>query len=95
MPPDQAALILAKLCSFGPLLYIGLMLAIDPASILRLSRMTVHALHNFKHAWRGFPLQGWLREPELADLSKMGRIGVRLTGVILAACAVLSIAVAN
>jgi hypothetical protein len=92
---DQAAHILVKLCSCGPLLFIGLLMAIDPASIARLSGMVAHALQNFEHGLRGFPWQERLRESDEAEVSKAGRIALRFTGLALAACAILYLAAVN
>jgi hypothetical protein len=44
---------------------------------------------------RGFSWQERFREAELADLSEAGKIGVRLAGAALAACAILYIAAGN
>jgi hypothetical protein len=70
-------------------------MAIEPDSITRLSRMVVHGLHRFAHELRGFSWQERFREAELADLSEAGKIGVRLAGAALAACAILYIAAGN
>ena len=92
---DQAAAILGRLCVCGPLLYIGLLMAIDPASIVRLSEMVARALHNFEHGLRGFPWREHFQEFEQAKISEAWRIGVRLIGLVLAACAILFLAGVN
>jgi hypothetical protein len=92
---DQAARILVRLCSCGPLLFIGLLMAIDPASVARLSEMLVRGRHNFGHGLRGFSWQERLCEPEEAKVSKAERIALRLAGLVLTACAVLYLAAVN
>ena len=91
---DQAAAILQRLCVCGPLLFIGLLMAIDPASIARLSEMVARALHNFEHGLRGFPWQERLHEPEASSVSVAWRITLRLIGFVLVACAILFLAAA-
>jgi len=92
---DQAAAILHRLCSCGPLLCIGLLMTIDPVGVARLPGMLIRGLHNFEHGLRGFPWQERLREPEEAKVSKAGRVALRFTGLVLAACAVLYLAAVN
>ena len=91
---DQAAATLGKLCVCGPLLYVGLLLAIDPASVFRLSGAVARALHNFEHGLRGFPCQKHVREIEEANVSAAWRIALRLIGFVLVACAILFLAAA-
>ena len=95
MLSDQAASMLAKLCSHGPVLYIGLLMAIDPASVGRLSDMVIRVMHQFQHQVRGFPWQQRFYEPGAVNLSKAWRIAIRFTGLTLAAYAFLSIAAAG
>jgi hypothetical protein len=68
----QAATILVKLCFFGPVLYLGLLMAIDPASTARLLETFIRGMHNFEHALRRFPWQEPLRERKQADVSEGG-----------------------
>jgi hypothetical protein len=91
---DQAAAILGRLCVCGPLLCVGLLLAIDPASVFRLSGMLAHALQTFEHGLRGFPWLHHFREPEEAKISAAWRIALRLIGFVLVACAILFLAAA-
>jgi hypothetical protein len=84
--------VLIKLCSHGPVLYIGLLLAINPASVGRLAEMVMYAMHNFHRELRGFPWQQRLLGPEAVRVSKAWRIAIRVTGLTLAAYAFLSIA---
>jgi hypothetical protein len=86
---DQAANMLVKLCSCGPLLYVGVLLAIDPASVVRLSGMVARGLHQLGHGLRGFPWPQGGRELEEPGVSAAWRLAVRFIGLALAACAVL------
>lgn len=87
-----AAALATRLYSAAPLLYIGLLMAIDPDSITKLSRMVQHGLHRFAHQLRGYFGQQLFTEHELSDLSRPGRIVTRLAGAALAGCAILYIA---
>ncbi|MGA2737848.1 MAG: hypothetical protein ABSG65_10410 [Bryobacteraceae bacterium] len=92
---DQAAAILGRLCVCGPLLYIGLLMAIDPVSIVRLSERLARGLRNIEHGMREFPLMEQFREPAEATISEAWRIASRLIGLALAACAILFLAAAT
>jgi hypothetical protein len=91
---NQAAAILQKLCVCGPLLFIGLLMAIDPASVFRLSGAVARALHRFEHGLRGFPWQEHVREIEEDNVSEAWRIALGLIGFVLVACAILFLAAA-
>jgi hypothetical protein len=86
---DQAAAILGRLCVCGPLLYVGLLMAIDPASVVRLSGMLARALRNLEHGLRGFAWLPHFGEPEEAEISAAWRIALRLIGFGLVTVAIL------
>jgi len=90
--PDQLPSVLMKLFSYGPVLYLGLLLAIDPAKVGRLAEMVIHAENTFQHQLRGIPWQHRWHGPEEVNVSKAWRVAIRFTGLTLAAHAFLSIA---
>ena len=95
MGPDHVATFLIKLVFWGPVLYVALLMTIDPARVVRLTGMLIRRLNNFEHRLLGFHWQERVREPEEANASKGSRIGVRFIGLGLAAWALLSLVVSN
>jgi hypothetical protein len=95
MGPDHVATFLIKLVFWGPVLYVALLMTIDPARVVRLPGMLIRGLNNFEHRLLGFHWQERLREPEEANASKRTRIGLRFSGLLLAAWALLSLVVSN
>jgi hypothetical protein len=71
----------------GPLFYIGLLMAVDPAGIPTLSQWLLRVFRHFVHRLHGLPSE--IKEPEYTDLSRKGRRVVRLTGVALLVFAIV------
>jgi len=92
MAPDDAATFFARLCVSGPLLYIGLVMAMDPASLVRSAEALTHVLRTFEQRLKGVPWQEPLRESGSVHCSPTMRNGVRFAGLVLTAFAFLYLA---
>ena len=56
MTQDAAAALFARFCLAGPILYVGLAMAIDPESFVRRAEAAAHALEAFRQRWLGASL---------------------------------------
>jgi len=92
MTPDDAATLFVRLCLAGPLLYIGLVIAIDPASLERWAEAGAHELRTFEQRLKGGQWQEPLPEPGSVHCSPSARNAVRIAGLVLAAFAFLHLA---
>lgn len=81
---DHAGALLARLCFSGPLLYIGLSMAIDPKGFVTLVEILSHTLRRFEQRLHGPDWKEPFREPPSVNVTPQARITVRLTGVALA-----------
>jgi hypothetical protein len=79
--------IAAILVFSGPLFYIGLLMAVDPAGIPTLAQWLLRVFRHFVHRLRG--LSAELVEPEYPDLSRKAKRVVRITGVALLVFAIV------
>ena len=77
MPPDNAATFFLRLCIDGPLLYIGLMMVLDPASLAKLLEALVDGLHTFGQRLNGVQWQAPVPESGSVHFSPTGRNAVR------------------
>ena len=66
----------------GPLFYLGLWMAIDPAGIVRLPEFLFRFVRNAARREAGVAGQAAL-EPARCEIPRRVRIGLRLAGVIL------------
>jgi hypothetical protein len=87
--PDDAATFFVRLCLCGPLLYIGLAIAIDPASLGRWAEALARELRTFEQRLKGVQWQEPLPEPGLVHCSPTVRNAVRFAGLVLIAFAFL------
>jgi len=78
-----------RLLFVGPMLYIGLSMAIDPACFMTFLGMFAQALRTFEQRLRGPRWQGWKIEPESVDVSAGTLTALRITGMAIVACSVL------
>ena len=92
MTPDDAATFFVRLCLCGPLLYIGLVIAIDPASLAKWAEALAHALRTFEQRLKEVQWQEPLREFGSVHVSPSARNAVRFAGLVLAAFAFLHLA---
>ncbi len=82
--------IFARILICAPLLYVFLLMVIDPASFVKFSETLARVLRTFEHRFHG--VEWGLREPELAEFSKKSLIALRLAGLALAVCVFLYLA---
>jgi hypothetical protein len=73
--------IAAILVFSGPLFYIGLLMAVDPAGIPASSQWLLRVFRHFARRLRGLPPE--IVEPEYTDVSRRVRKVLRYTGVAL------------
>ena len=92
MTPGDAAMLFVRLCLCGPLLYIGLVIAIDPASLERSAEALAHELRTFEQRLKGVQWQEPLPESGSVHCSPSARNVVRLAGLVLIAFAFLHLA---
>jgi hypothetical protein len=78
--------IAAILVFSGPLFYIGLLMAVDPAGIPTLALWVRRVCRHFVQRLRGFPSE--IAEPEY-DISRKVRRVLRFTGVALLVFAIV------
>ena len=81
--------IFLRLCFSGPLLYIGLSMAIDPLSFVKSVQMLACALRTFEHRLHGFQWREQSLQPDSGQISPRTGIAVRCAGVAVAVCALL------
>lgn len=89
---DHARTIIVRLCASGPLLFIGVLMVIDPASFVNIGQTLASELRTFKHRLRGFQQQGRFQEPEAISVSPSVRVAIRTFGVALAGFAAVAFA---
>lgn len=89
---DDVGAILVRLCSSVPLLYIGILMAIDPAGFVRFAEVLASVLRTFEHRLHGLQWQERLCEPDSARLPPRVRNAVRIAGLTLVAVALLPFA---
>jgi hypothetical protein len=90
MTAGDVQAILPRLCLAGPLLYVGLLMIIDPGWFMRLSGLIAYGIRNFEQRCRGLYSQA-LFHPH-TDSPRL-RSGIRLAGVVVSAAAVAYVAV--
>jgi hypothetical protein len=76
----------------GPVLYIGLVMALDPAGFLRSLGMASVAIRNFENRLHGREQQEWWREMEPVPEGGAAHPGLRTVGWFLVATAFLHLA---
>jgi hypothetical protein len=81
-----------RLCLSGPLLYIGLLMAVEPASLGRSAEALAHVLRTFEQRLKGVQCQEPLPESGSVYCSPAVLKAVRLSGLILIAFAFLHLA---
>jgi hypothetical protein len=79
------------------LLFVGAMMVVDPASLLRISEHMSTSFRNFEMRTRGLPLERfWKREwPNLKRMpvSRRGVVGIRIAGCLIIGVGLAMIAV--
>jgi hypothetical protein len=84
---DQMAEFLGRLCLSAPLLYFGLRMAIDPASVVSVVEMVACGIRNFQRDLSGLQWQEPSLRPTPENIPARLRLGVKLFGLGLAGCA--------
>jgi hypothetical protein len=73
----------------GPLFYIGLLMAVDPAGIPTISQWLLRVFKTLVHRLAGLPSQD-LVEPDDAEISRTVRRALRFAGVALLVFAIVA-----
>jgi len=93
---DHARTIFASLCVCGPVLYVGLLMVIDPASLVialrSLAWSLAGVLRTFEHRFHGSQWHEQLQEPEAGPVSPAARLALKFAGLALVLCAVAYLA---
>ena len=85
---DYAGTIFCAFFVCGPVLYIGLLLLIDPASLVVSLRALAGVLRTLERRFHGSQWYEQLGEPARDPVSPIMRVALRLAGSALAVCAV-------
>ena len=92
MHSDYARAIFTRLCISGALLFIGLLMLIDPASFVASMRSLAGELRIFEQRLKGFLPHERVGETGTGYISWTVRFAIRSFGVVLAVAAVLAFA---
>ena len=87
---EAAGAIFIRLWVTGPLLYVGLLLIIDPIGVVKSLEILTNALRTLEDRLRGVMWR--VREPDPLQVSPSGRIAVQLAGLTLTTAAFLTLA---
>jgi hypothetical protein len=79
---------LARLCAVAPLLFIGILVLVDPAAITGLIRRMEFGIRNFRNWLQGMPYVDQYQEAHEV-LSTPALLGLRIGGVALVVFALL------
>ena len=85
-------LMLVRLCLSGPLMYIGLAMALDPDGFIAMLGNVMRNIRNFEQHMREPRWQGPMRETDSIVASAGMRVCFRMAGGALAVVAVLHLA---
>jgi hypothetical protein len=86
----DAGTIFVRLWICAPLLYIFVLMVIDPASFVKFSATLAGALRTFEQRLHGVEWQ--FREPDSFHVSPKAQFALRCTGLALAVCVALFLA---
>jgi hypothetical protein len=92
MAAPHAPAFVMRLWIFGPLLYAGLFMAVNPAGFESFLDGLVSAMRNFEERLHGFPVGERRHLPGAAAFSPGVRKGIRWAGAVLALWAFLALA---
>ncbi len=85
-------LMLVRLCYSGPLLYIGLSMALHPDGFVAGLSNLIRGIRNFEQQIREPGWQGPMRETDVITVSSSTRAAFQMAGAALAVTAVLHLA---
>ena len=89
---DNAGEMLVRLCIFGPVIYVGLLMMIDPMRIVRLLKDFTAEIDRFKGFLRGSQWSQPIAEPDSFKDSSGNRTFIRVIGLALTVFGLLHIA---
>jgi hypothetical protein len=93
---DHARTILASFCVCAPVLYIGLLMLMDPAGLVMFLRSLAWSLagvlRTFEHRFHGSQWHEQLPEPDAGPVYPVARLALRFAGLALAVWAVAYLA---
>ncbi len=89
MLTDVDVLLFRRLLVAGPMIYLGLLMIVDPPRINRLLDGLVHAICRFENHFR----EALWQEPLDAAVSPVGPVAARVTGLIVTALGMVYIVV--
>lgn len=84
----RALEILGRLCLTGPLLYIGLLMVVEPANFVRITEMFTTAVRNFERHLSKARIWEPLDQPAPLCVTAKVRFVVRLFGLCFSAIAI-------
>ena len=87
----EAGELLIRLCFFGPILYLGLLMAINPEEIIRFPKYFASELEQFRDALRGTQWSQPSAEPDSIKDSSGNRALIKAIGLTLVIICVLLI----
>ena len=88
MGPEQFADLAARVSLSGPLIYIGLIMALDPSGFAGILRQVGYVITTLPQRMHGMRLQ----EPAWPEISGLARRAFRITGATLIGVAVMHLA---
>ncbi len=91
MTPGDVATFVLRLWIDGPLLYIGLTMAMDPAGLAKLLESLVRGLRTFEQRLNGVQWQAPLPESASVQFSPTARNAVRFAGLVVTAGAFVNL----
>jgi hypothetical protein len=83
---------LVRLCLSGPVMYIGLAMALDPDGFVAMLGNMARELRNFEQRMREPRWQAPIREADSIAVTGRMRLAFRVAGIVLAVFAVLHLA---
>ena len=87
---DAAAELFIRLWITGPLLFLGLLMMIDPLGCVKSVEILTHALRTLEYRLRG--AMWHVREPNPVQVTPSGRMALQVTGLTLTLAAFLTLA---
>ncbi len=93
MAPDTVTQLIARLFLAGPILYIGLVMSLDPDGFVRLLRVASGAMETLQERFRSYRTFLPPPIPVTGQISARASRWVRFCGVVLSVVAFLSIAI--
>jgi hypothetical protein len=87
---EAAAEIFVRLWITAPLLFVGLLMIMDPLGCVKSVEILTHALRTLEYRLRG--VMWHVREPDPVQVTPRGRVALQLAGFALTTAAFLTLA---